>query len=86
MLSMFEHFHWSWAGLVYHDIKDSPNGARSNCYFTVEAIFLALRNRYGVEPWHMQYNAAQTSPEGYAANLRLVSRAARGEYQHEAVA
>lgn len=80
VLSVFENFGWRWSGLLYHDTKDSPNQGRSNCYFTVEAIFLTLRNSFGREPWHRQFNAKQTLPEGYAQYLIEASRDVRGEY------
>ena len=79
MYSVFENFKWQWAGLVYHDVKESPNHGRSDCYFIMEAIFLTLRNAFGVEPWHRQFDSFKTTPEGYAEHLRDVSRAARGE-------
>ncbi|XP_070177844.1 uncharacterized protein [Littorina saxatilis] len=77
VLTVFERFGWRWAGMIFHDNKNSPNHGRSNFYFIAEAIFLTLRTAYGVEPWHSEYNAYNTTPEEYADILRDMSRKSR---------
>lgn len=79
MVSVFFNFGWRLAGLIYHDVRKSPNNGRSNCYFTVEAIFLAIRYKMGREPWYREFNSNLTDPTGYAAILMDLSRSARGK-------
>lgn len=47
---------WRKIGLLYHDFKNDPNRVKSDCFFTLEAIYLALVKTLGIQPWHKSFD------------------------------
>ncbi|XP_046544533.1 atrial natriuretic peptide receptor 1-like isoform X1 [Haliotis rubra] len=68
-------FGWKNVGLLYHNFKNDPNMGKSNCFFTMEAIFLAWKYVHGGEPWHKDFD--QTNPVNYRDILVDASNNAR---------
>ncbi|ESP02584.1 hypothetical protein LOTGIDRAFT_237906 [Lottia gigantea] len=64
-------FNFRSIGLIYHDFRNRPNGINSNCHFTMEAIFLAVRSAYK-DPWYKSFD--QTSKNNdFSALLQAAS-------------
>lgn len=49
-------FNWTKVGLLYHNFQTDANEGRSDCYFTMEAIFIAARKYLKVRPWHKPFD------------------------------
>ncbi|XP_046575738.1 atrial natriuretic peptide receptor 1-like [Haliotis rubra] len=55
-LELIKVFGWTKAGLLYSDYKLDPNKGKSNCFFSMEAIYLALSKTYRYKPWHHSFD------------------------------
>ncbi|GFN88713.1 Atrial natriuretic peptide receptor [Plakobranchus ocellatus] len=54
--SILAYLEWSHVGFVFHDFKFDGKSSRSDCSFTVEAMFLNAKSRMGRQPWHVSFD------------------------------
>ncbi len=69
---------WRKIGLLYHDYKNDPNRVKSDCFFTLEAIYLAIVGVLRVTPWHQSFDQSPGAAD-YEALLREASRNTRSK-------
>ncbi|ESP00406.1 hypothetical protein LOTGIDRAFT_140809 [Lottia gigantea] len=67
----FHVFNWSTVGLLYTNSK-GPNDGRSNCYFAVEPLFIAMLKKSGNEPWYTSFDEHSPNVD-YGKHLREAS-------------
>ena len=56
VLKLLLEFRWKTAGLLYSDFVNDPNKGKSNCFFTMQAVFLALQRAVRKKPWHISFD------------------------------
>ncbi|KAL5020578.1 hypothetical protein ScPMuIL_003470 [Solemya velum] len=55
-LDMFRTFNWTNVGLMFHNNVGSPNRGKSDCFFTMEAVFYAFKREFSEEPWNEDFD------------------------------
>ena len=80
LLKLFKRFKWDLIGMIFHDFKSESQSERSECFFTLETIFLVLQKlTYPDEPWYTNFD--ETDPRtDYDDILRTASKKVRSEY------
>ncbi|XP_041355461.1 atrial natriuretic peptide receptor 1-like [Gigantopelta aegis] len=56
VLKLLLEFNWKTVGLLFSDFQNDPNKGHSNCFFTIQAIFLALKRTVKKTPWHASFD------------------------------
>lgn len=77
-LDMFRTYNWTKVGLIFHNNVDSPNGAKSDCFFAMEAVFYAYKREFNDEPWNEDFDQ-RTGSVDFEKLLRAASRNARSK-------
>ncbi|XP_041349917.1 atrial natriuretic peptide receptor 1-like isoform X1 [Gigantopelta aegis] len=77
LLKLFTRFNWDLIGMIFHDFKSEAQSERSECFFTLETIFLVLQKlTYPDEPWYTNFD--ETDPRtDYGDILETASKKVR---------
>ncbi|XP_067654035.1 atrial natriuretic peptide receptor 1-like [Haliotis asinina] len=55
VLNILTHFKWQHVGILYSNHKYGANKGNSDCFFQMEAIYLAVKKSFPIRPWHKSF-------------------------------